>query len=1478
MSTWDLDPPTRISKVFMVKELWIPDEKVSNCFSCHAPFGFLNRKHHCRMCGNVFDTKCANFFVGPPLFVYEDEKKVRLCQDCYAILKRDLGVDQTSRLRRNALHIQLDASQVLELEKNMTTVLSSSYLESASDILAYMLKQGGLYEDWFKILESIVIESIEAVQPSTLGNDEIDINKYIKVKTIPYFDMTQTKLVKGVVLRRNFTNKKMTADYNDPTILMIQGSVDKYQGDSMLVLEADAINAEDLYLKGIVDKILELNPTIVIIEGGVSRTVQELLLKSGKALITRMRKSQFDKIARSTMAKPIQDINKLDPLDATVFGSCMSLHVKNFQNQSLYDQVKNFKPDDIYSTFDPSMMFIESYYPERGSTILLTGPDYQKLKMLKQCLKETFRVMRNLYLEKTIISQEIFLFYTKEELWDIMAQEDGKINFEENQNIREKLSPESYQNRQIKEISLTTCLLNSSAVGSVGYLLKYLTEKFPLEQVMKKASGRFTKLTLGPMDFGSHPDLASTNQNQAEQMLKDVIARRGWHTEELCQIDKYPQQFRSYFYGYEDISLGTYLLSKYNSITQNCMNCGMDNYGHVSIFLHKDLYIKVTLEVREASKVQKIKKKNKTQKKPKQDGDRYQSGRTSVFLEVPHVPVTLERSDSGIEPQTPSNSSPNGMKRKLSKSKSGIFKSFVAYNVNNELAKKIGIVMFIECSECQNRLSEKTRLPSSYLEYSFARYLENLAKSAENYQDYLSFNEKQPNQEFSKKEQGELKSFMEQMRDLPRRPNVRVCCPFAPKNRVFVVKDSYIRFRVGPANPYTLSIVNFQDFNSISSCEFARRKLLEDKLASVYNLQRSYLNLIVNGFKNMLYYLIEGIEMTTRPDNIEAISEALQEIDPAEREPYEDLILDLVPHYKDILELSQRVEEGAIKPLKHHLEVDDLKRVFYSELNIMFIELLNRRDVFLRRIQEAGGKRIRNKAGHIQSDSPTLLQVKEIDISDSLRQSVSLTESARTSTTMSESQFSPSRLEEPPLSKKPSISPDEESYWNGRSKHRLLESSRKPHKLKESEIEEEIKFVEELIRGSITYWPDHPGQSFTKFKAMPLYEDQPLSIIAHALNSPSYMQQVYLSKDFDKYEIYINTGRMNDAKFREFIGDRLSVSAFSLNEQFSLQILPIESEARYVNHLLLSFPSRKGGSLLPYRKKKGGVNFDLIEDIAGIIDIQKTLVDGVFAEKITTSKYNMIIYHPAQFEALRFFNNISLEDYLGSISCSNDWNENSGGKTGAKFIKTFDERFVFKELGHKEFKMLLGFVSEYFKYMWEAASQKKPSLLAKIYGIYEIQTNDKKSTMYFIAMENLFFGTSNSLKVYDLKGSTLNRYAGRGAKTVLDTDFEVNRNGEPLPLKHDQFEFFDRAMRNDSEFLARLKVVDYSLLVLIDDANKILRMGIIDYLRIYDLEKQLEYMGKKFIKGKTPTIVTPEFYKDRFKSAMERFFISAPSD
>ena len=153
--------------------------------------------------------------------------------------------------------------------------------------------------------------------------------------------------------------------------------------------------------------------------------------------------------------------------------------------------------------------------------------------------------------------------------------------------------------------------------------------------------------------------------------------------------------------------------------------------------------------------------------------------------------------------------------------------------------------------------------------------------------------------------------------------------------------------------------------------------------------------------------------------------------------------------------------------------------------------------------------------------------------------------------------------------------------------------------------------------------------------------------------------------------------------------------------------------------------------------------------------------------------------------------------------------------------------------------------------------------------------------MYFIAMENLFFGIHPSPKVYDLKGSELNRFISKvseGNQTLLDTNYRVDRNGEPLPLKAENYDFIDKAIKNDSDFLSTLRVVDYSLLLLIDEERSFVRMGVIDYLRLYDFEKHLEHMGKKIIKGTTPTITTPEDYKERFQKAMKKYFMVVPND
>lgn len=75
--------------------------------------------------------------------------------------------------------------------------------------------------------------------------------------------------------------------------------------------------------------------------------------------------------------------------------------------------------------------------------------------------------------------------------------------------------------------------------------------------------------------------------------------------------------------------------------------------------------------------------------------------------------------------------------------------------------------------------------------------------------------------------------------------------------------------------------------------------------------------------------------------------------------------------------------------------------------------------------------------------------------------------------------------------------------------------------------------------------------------------------------------------------------------------------------------------------------------------------------------------------------------------------------------------------------------------------------------------------------------------------------------------------------------------------------------------------MDYSLLVGIDEEKRELVIGIIDYLRQYTWDKQLETWVKASgllggPRNTLPTVISPSQYKKRFRKAMSKYFLTLP--
>ena len=100
----------------------------------------------------------------------------------------------------------------------------------------------------------------------------------------------------------------------------------------------------------------------------------------------------------------------------------------------------------------------------------------------------------------------------------------------------------------------------------------------------------------------------------------------------------------------------------------------------------------------------------------------------------------------------------------------------------------------------------------------------------------------------------------------------------------------------------------------------------------------------------------------------------------------------------------------------------------------------------------------------------------------------------------------------------------------------------------------------------------------------------------------------------------------------------------------------------------------------------------------------------------------------------------------------------SGGKSGVKFYKTADDRFLLKELNRRtEARDVSTFIPKYLNYMTRAHEGAGNSLLAKIIGVFDVgfknHVTGSQSGIMFILMENLTYGRSNITGSYDLKGS-----------------------------------------------------------------------------------------------------------------------------
>ncbi|KAG8691259.1 1-phosphatidylinositol-3-phosphate 5-kinase [Ceratobasidium sp. 423] len=299
----------------------------------------------------------------------------------------------------------------------------------------------------------------------------------------------------------------------------------------------------------------------------------------------------------------------------------------------------------------------------------------------------------------------------------------------------------------------------------------------------------------------------------------------------------------------------------------------------------------------------------------------------------------------------------------------------------------------------------------------------------------------------------------------------------------------------------------------------------------------------------------------------------------------------------------------------------------------------------------------------------------------------------------------------------------------------------------------------------------------------------------------------------------------------------------------------------------------------------GIISHDDLPDPADVLKHPQSVSHQTYSYQSGDVTVTCKVLYAEQFQALRRSCGCD-QTMIESLARCVKWDA-SGGKSGSAFLKTRDERFIAKELSRQEADSMGKFAPLYFDYMSSALSEGRPSILAKLFGFYQISLKNpmagKSVKMNLLVMENLWYDRKFA-HVYDLKGLTRGRNVqktGRENEVLLDENLVQASHTEPYYLREHAKRILRTAIWNDTQFLAAVNVMDYSMVVGVDNAKNELVIGIVDFIRTYTWDKKIENLMKETVlgsanKGEGPTIVTPKLYKERFRAAMEQYFPLLP--
>ncbi|GAA55841.1 1-phosphatidylinositol-5-phosphate 4-kinase, partial [Clonorchis sinensis] len=208
----------------------------------------------------------------------------------------------------------------------------------------------------------------------------------------------------------------------------------------------------------------------------------------------------------------------------------------------------------------------------------------------------------------------------------------------------------------------------------------------------------------------------------------------------------------------------------------------------------------------------------------------------------------------------------------------------------------------------------------------------------------------------------------------------------------------------------------------------------------------------------------------------------------------------------------------------------------------------------------------------------------------------------------------------------------------------------------------------------------------------------------------------------------------------------------------------------------------------------------------------------LFNKENMPSRFKFKEYCPIVFKALRARFGVNKLDYWDAFTGYQPLWDSARGKSGSKFLVTYNRQFVAKAISSEEVEQMHNLLEDYYAYIVHCHGQ---TLLPQYLGLYRLTVNDQET--YILVMRNVFSPRLTIHKKYDLKGSAVDREANEKEKakplpTLKDNDF-LNEVCKIYIGEEAKSKLLSR-LESDVQFLQENNLMDYSLLIGIHEVDR----------------------------------------------------------